>query len=187
MAGLNLIRSSLLKGIQSTNRFQVANLSRTSHKYSDIQIKDQLKYVRQYSESEVQGQDQHAPKGLITIEVAEDISLLTGMPEEHTKERLVKIYKPAKNAMQSGTNGIKRWKIEFDTRERWENNLMGWSSNADPLSNIQLDFATKEEAVAFAEKNSWQYVLEDPKERAPKAKSYALNFAWNKRTRKSTK
>ena len=53
-----------------------------------------------------------------------------------------------------------RWKIEFDTRERWENNLMGWSSSGDPLSNMQLDFATKEEAVAFAEKNSWDYVLE---------------------------
>ena len=39
----------------------------------------------------------------------------------------------------------------------------------------------------FVEKNGWDFWVEDPKERAPKAKSYALNFAWNKRTRKSTK
>ena len=80
-----------------------------------------------------------------------------------------------------------RWKIEFDNQQRWENNLMGWSSSADPVSNVLLDFASKEDAVAFAERHNWEYQLEDPKERAPKTKSYALNFAWNKRTRKSTK
>lgn len=30
--------------------------------------------------------------------------------------------------MQSGTNNIQRWEMEFETRERWENPLMGWSS-----------------------------------------------------------
>ena len=39
---------------------------------------------------------------------AEDLSLLSGMPEEQTLERQVRIFKPAKNAMQSGTAGIKR-------------------------------------------------------------------------------
>merc|ERR1712226_1294061 len=125
--------------------------------------------------------------GLITVEGAMDVALTSGMPEEERKERLVRIFKPAKNAMQSGTAGIKRWKIEFDNQQRWENNLMGWSSSADPLSNMLIDFATKEDAVAFAERHGWAYELEDPKERAPKTKSYALNFSWNKRTRKSTK
>ena len=37
---------------------------------------------------------------------------------------------------------------------------MGWSSSGDPLSNTLLDFATKEDAVKFAEKNSWTYSLE---------------------------
>merc|ERR1712128_88735 len=127
------------------------------------------------------------PGGLITVEGAPDVSLTSGMPEEERKERVVRIYKPAKNAMQSGTAGIKRWKIEFDNQQRWENNLMGWSSTADPVSNVLLDFADKEDAIAFAERHGWEFILEDPKERAPKTKSYALNFAWNKRTRKSTK
>jgi len=128
-----------------------------------------------------------AVKGLITVEGAADITAVSGVPEEHIKERYVRIFRPAKNAMQSGTAGVRRWKIEFDTRERWENNLMGWASTGDPLSNMVIDFASKEEAVAFVEKNGWDYWVEDPKERAPKAKSYALNFSWNKRTRKSTK
>ena len=57
-----------------------------------------------------------------------DISAVTGVPEEHIKTRLVRIYVPARNAMQSGTFGTRKWRIDFDTRERWENPLMGWSS-----------------------------------------------------------
>lgn len=126
-------------------------------------------------------------EGTITVEGPVDLSTVTGVPEEHIAERYVRIFRPAKNAMQSGTAGVRRWRIEFDTRERWENNLMGWASSGDPLSNMTLEFASKEDAVAFVEKNGWDYWVEDPKERAPKVKSYALNFAWAKRTRKSTK
>merc|ERR1711997_1387403 len=124
---------------------------------------------------------------LIEVEGAVDITAISGVPEQHIKERYVRIYRPAKNAMQSGTAGGRRGRIGFETRERWENNLMGWASTGDPLSNMIVDFADKEEAIAFVEKNGWDYWVEDPKERAPKTKSYALNFAWNKRTRKSTK
>ena len=126
-------------------------------------------------------------EGLITVEGPLDLSQVTGVPEQHIVERYVRIFRPAKNAMQSGTAGVRKWRIEFDTKERWENNLMGWSSSGDPLSNMILEFASKEDAIAFVEKNGWDYWVEDPKERAPKAKSYALNFAWAKRTRKSTK
>ena len=63
--------------------------------------------------------------------------------------------------MQSGTAGVRRWRLEFETRERWENNLMGWASTGDPLSNMIVDFATKEEAVAFVEKNGWNYWAEN--------------------------
>lgn len=87
-------------------------------------------------------------KGLITVEGKEDVGYVSGVPEEHIKERYVRVFRPAKNAMQSGTAGVRRWKIEFETRERWENNLMGWASSGDPLSNMQVDFASKEDAVA---------------------------------------
>ena len=30
------------------------------------------------------------------------------------------------------------WKFEFDNQQRWENNLMGWYSTADPLSKFVL-------------------------------------------------
>lgn len=68
-------------------------------------------------------------RGYITLTEAEDVSVLSGVPDEHIKTRTVRIYQPAKNAMQSGTNNINFWQMDFDTRERWENQLMGWSSS----------------------------------------------------------
>merc|ERR1739844_37640 len=124
---------------------------------------------------------------LIEVEGAVDITTISGVPEEHIKERYVRIFRPAKNAMQSGTHGVKRWKIESEARQRWENNLMGWASSGDPLSNMLVEFASKEEAIAFVEKNGWTYFVEEAAEKTPKTKSYAFNFAWNKRSRKSTK
>ncbi|XP_014995559.1 NADH dehydrogenase [ubiquinone] iron-sulfur protein 4, mitochondrial isoform X1 [Macaca fascicularis] len=132
-------------------------------------------------------QDQTQDTQLITVDEKLDITTLTGVPEEHIKTRKVRIFVPARNNMQSGVNNTKKWKMEFDTRERWENPLMGWASTADPLSNMVLTFRTKEDAVSFAEKNGWSYDVEERKVPKPKSKSYGANFSWNKRTRVSTK
>ncbi|XP_069483365.1 NADH dehydrogenase [ubiquinone] iron-sulfur protein 4, mitochondrial [Ambystoma mexicanum] len=124
---------------------------------------------------------------LITVDEKLDISTLSGVPEEHIKTRKVNIFVPARNATQSGVNNTKKWNINFDTRERWENPLMGWASTADPLSNMVLSFTCKEDAIAFAEKNGWSYQVEERMVTKPKTKSYGANFSWNKRTRVSTK
>lgn len=58
-----------------------------------------------------------------------DVSSITGVPEEHIKSRRVCIFSPARNAMQSGSNNTHHWKMAFETRERWENPLMGWTSS----------------------------------------------------------
>lgn len=116
-----------------------------------------------------------------------DISTVSGVPEEHIKPRMVRIYVPARNAMQSGTFGTRKWKIDFDSRERWENPLMGWTSTADPLSNTQVEFAEVESAIGFCERNGWEYFIEQPKFSTFKKKSYGANFSWDKRTRVSTK
>ncbi|XP_019868695.1 NADH dehydrogenase [ubiquinone] iron-sulfur protein 4, mitochondrial isoform X2 [Aethina tumida] len=127
-------------------------------------------------------------KGYITVDTPQDVSLISGVPEEHIKGRKVRIYEPPKNAMQSGTNNIGHWEMDFDNRERWENPLMGWSSTGDPLSNMKIQFSTKEEAIEFCSKNGWEYfVQESSHEKEFKPKSYGINFSWNKRTRTSTK
>lgn len=92
--------------------------------------------------------------------------------------------------MQSGTNNLRSWRIEFDNRERWENPLMGWSSTADPLSNMSgvVDFNTKEEAIEYCEKGGykWMVTSEEPQKKE-RVKNYGINFSWDKRTRVSTK
>lgn len=70
-----------------------------------------------------------ARKTNISVSVDEDIGYVSGVPEEHIKTRKVRIYQPAKSAMQSGTSNIHFWQLEFETRERWENPLMGWTSS----------------------------------------------------------
>ena len=60
--------------------------------------------------------------------------MLADHPEEHVEGRTAKIYIQSKNAMQSGTFGLRKWKIEFDNRERWENPLMGWGSTYKTFS-----------------------------------------------------
>ncbi|XP_015174907.1 PREDICTED: NADH dehydrogenase [ubiquinone] iron-sulfur protein 4, mitochondrial [Polistes dominula] len=123
----------------------------------------------------------------ITVPVTEDIGAVSGVPEEHIKTRMVRIYQPPKNAMQSGTNNINYWQIDFETRERWENPLIGWTSTGDPLSNVKVDFATKEAAILHCERMGWKYYIQKPNKVDPKPRTYGSNFAWNKRTRVSTK
>lgn len=102
-------------------------------------------------------------------------------------ERQVRISRPSKNVMQSGTASTSCWKIEFDSQTRWENWLIGWTSTADPLSNLTLTFPSKETAIAYCEKNKLQWFLEDQPERKVRRKSYADNFAYNRRTRLGNK
>ncbi|KAJ8718011.1 hypothetical protein PYW07_005941 [Mythimna separata] len=124
----------------------------------------------------------------ISVPVKVDLTPVSGVPEEHIKPRRVRIYQPPKNAMQSGTNNIHHWEMEFDNRQRWENPLMGWTSTGDPLSNMKVAFRSPEEAIEHCEKNGWSWFLDVPKiEKPVRPKNYGLNFSWNRRTRVSTK
>ncbi|XP_064621080.1 NADH dehydrogenase [ubiquinone] iron-sulfur protein 4, mitochondrial-like [Lineus longissimus] len=126
-------------------------------------------------------------KQLIEVDEKVELSAINGIPEEHVKTRRARIYVPARNAMQSGTFGTRKWRVALDTRERWENPLMGWTSTGDPMSNMHCEFRSQEDAVAFCEKNGWAYNIENKHMQKFKAKSYGANYSWNKRTRIGTK
>jgi NADH dehydrogenase (ubiquinone) Fe-S protein 4 len=93
------------------------------------------------------------------------------------RHRQVRIYKPTRNTMQSGSGKSNRWRIDFDILQgggRWENPLMGWASScvgsrgyststvfanqprnyvsADYMQGTRLSFRSKEDAMHFAEK-----------------------------------
>jgi len=123
----------------------------------------------------------------VEIDGKDDISMLSGVPEEHIKTRMVRIFIPARNAMQSGNFKTNSWRIEFDTRERWESPLMGWTCSADPLSNTTVDFDSQEAAIFFCEKNGWAYQVEERQVAKFKKKAYGNNYSWNKKFRTTTK
>ena len=87
-----------------------------------------------------------------------------------------KIYKPSKTAMQSGIKKFDKWVLEFITKQTSINPLMGWESSDDTLSELNLQFATKELAIEYAKKNKIDYEIIEPKKRKILKKSYADNF-----------
>jgi hypothetical protein len=87
-----------------------------------------------------------------------------------------KIYIPTKNSMQSGLGKIDKWIIEFETKNTGINPLMGWESSSDTLSELRLEFSTKDLAIEYAKKNKIDFEIIEPKKRKTIKKSYADNF-----------
>ena len=99
------------------------------------------------------------------------------------QSRKVQIYIPAKNVMQSGTHGNNKWQLRWDTQERYENPLMGWSSSGDPLSNVHISFASPQHAINYCVKYGFEYEVIEPKSVSKKKKTYGENFAWSSHSR----
>jgi hypothetical protein len=59
--------------------------------------------------------------------------------------------------------------------------LMGWTSSGDMTSQVRLNFATKEEAIAYAKKNGLSYRVEDTMPAPRKILSYSDNFKTTRR------
>jgi hypothetical protein len=92
-----------------------------------------------------------------------------------------RIYKPARTAMQRGTAKTKNWILEFEQQSpRSRDPLMGWTSAADTTQQVHLFYATKEEAIAYAEANGITYQVTEPHEPAVIYKAYADNFRWDR-------
>jgi hypothetical protein len=102
--------------------------------------------------------------------------------EDREAMALARIYRPAKTAMQSGGGGRSRkWLLEYEPASRRDPDpLMGWSSAQDTLNEVQLRFATLDEAVAFATRHGLDYTVIEPHASTPKAKSYADNFRYDR-------
>ena len=78
--------------------------------------------------------------------------------------------------MQSGLAKNNKWVLEFKTQDPLKNPLMGWESSTDTLSELKLEFSTKELAINYAKKKKIDFEIIDPKKRKIVKKSYADNF-----------
>ncbi|KIW64699.1 hypothetical protein PV04_09616 [Phialophora macrospora] len=105
-------------------------------------------------------------------------AVVSGAPVD-LQARTVRIYKPVRPATQSGTWGSHAWRMDWDVLpkgHRWENPLMGWQSSADFMQGTKIQFKTKEDAIAFAEKQGYEWYVQEPHERRFVPKAYANMF-----------
>ena len=94
----------------------------------------------------------------------------------------VLIHRPAKTAMQSGQGKTKEWVVQFAPGTPKDHDpLTGWTSSADTLGQVNLHFATKDEAIAYAKRHGYEYSVWEPKNKAAiRPKSYADNFRYDR-------
>ena len=94
----------------------------------------------------------------------------------------VRIYQPSRSAMQSGRGSSSDWVMECPRHDRATPDLlMGWQSSSDTTRTVRLSFPTKEEAILYAERYGFDYQVIKSGSRRVERRSYADNFASNRR------
>jgi len=106
--------------------------------------------------------------------------VISGAPSQ-LRHRAVRVYQPTRNTMQCGQAKGDRWRIDFDILQgggRWENPLMGWASSADYMQGTRMSFRSKEDAIHFAEKQGWDYYVQQSTVKRIPPKNYAENYLY---------
>lgn len=144
-------------------------------RFSPVQVKaSEMKKADPYM---VFGDTEDLPAPVLPENPAE-ISALDPAQARHYNlpdgtSRIVTIRQGFASPMQSPRNKENDWCISFqdegETANTWTNPLMGWVSGADPQAShlhSQVTFPTAAEAVYFAKKRGWNFIVEKPKLRA---------------------
>lgn len=88
-----------------------------------------------------------------------------------------RIYQRPKNAMQSGKALVDDWILDFAPAEaRRADPLMGWTGSGDTQAQVQLRFATRDEALAYARRQGITAATVETPPRRLKIQAYADNF-----------
>ena len=88
-----------------------------------------------------------------------------------------KIFKPARQATQSGLAKSDRWVLEFEADSAREiEPLMGWTSSSGTRGQVRLSFADKEEAVAYAKRAGLAFRVIEPRPVTRRVMAYSDNF-----------
>jgi ETC complex I subunit conserved region len=92
-----------------------------------------------------------------------------------------RIYKPSRNAMQSGKGKSQDWVLEFEQASpRAADPLMGWTSSDDTTTQVKLKFATLDDAESYAKRNGIAYQVQAEAPVKQQKKSYSDNFKFGR-------
>jgi len=93
----------------------------------------------------------------------------------------VRIYQPAKTAMQSGRARTHDWVLSFEPAvPRRRDPLMGWTGSLDTREQVLLHFDTREEAVAYADRHGYDYEIHMPHQPRHRLQRYADRFRYDR-------
>ncbi|GAA6061853.1 hypothetical protein JCM10212_001286 [Sporobolomyces blumeae] len=109
-----------------------------------------------------------------------EAGVVSGAPVE-LHRRPVRIFRPAPSPTSSAKATAHHWRVDWDILQgsgRWENPLMGWASSADYMQGTHVKFNSKQEAIAFCEKQGWEFYVQEPNVQKFVPKSYANNYKY---------
>ncbi|KAG5360387.1 NADH-ubiquinone oxidoreductase 21 kDa subunit [Yarrowia sp. B02] len=135
--------------------------------------------VRSFATSARLLQKKDVPEVGVNLDNVPAHEIVSGAPAELSRNRVVRIYQQAKPATQSGEYGTFAWRLDWDIVDRanrWENDLIGWQSSGDYMQATQMKFTSKESAIRFANKQGWDFYIQEPHHRKFRVKQYANNF-----------
>jgi len=88
-----------------------------------------------------------------------------------------RIFELDKRTTQSGRANDGLWLLEFERKQaQLPDPLTGWSGSGDTNTQIKLTFRSREEAVAYADRNGIRYHIVPATPVTLKLQAYADNF-----------
>jgi len=90
---------------------------------------------------------------------------------------VARIVEADRKATQSGKFGTGRWLLEFERQEAQRPDpLTGWNGSGDTRTQVRLSFKTKDDAIAYAEKQGFDVHVVPAAPVSLKLQAYADNF-----------
>ena len=88
-----------------------------------------------------------------------------------------RIVEADRKTTQSGKAGTGRWTLEFERHEAQRPDpLTGWNGSGDTRTQVRLSFATKDDAIAYADRHALDYHVVPAAPVSLKIQAYADNF-----------
>ncbi|MBX4871082.1 ETC complex I subunit [Rhizobium bangladeshense] len=129
---------------------------------------------------ELNRQTQHSHTGLMSdIRASNDNrrkSLSSGR-SVFPEDAIARIFKRSRSTMTSGNARTTGWRLVFERRKApFIEPLMGYTGSTDTLPQVELEFATLQSAIRYAERQGLTYIVEHPASKAAvpsKRRTYA--------------
>ena len=88
-----------------------------------------------------------------------------------------RIFQRPKSSTQSGKSRAGQWALAFErSRAQHHDPLMGWIGSGDTATQVEMNFATEEAAVAYAKSQGLDYEVVRLPPVKLKLQAYADNF-----------